>query len=204
METLLTNISNLRDEVLFLFIKPYWPRRIIPNHITYVRLVIGVGIFILLFFFGVENKLLIVSLFCIGLVTDVLDGSVARGTGRVTTFGAMLDSVSDRVLIVPIAAYSLYADHKWMLLCLLLAEAVNAIFSLYYNTREIYLESNIFGKTKMVIASLVLVVILYLFPNPPPLFFIIILWLTIPISFLSIFSKIMELREKNHGANQNI
>ena len=191
LESFLTNLSNLRDEALFLFIKPYWPRKIIPNHITYLRLGLGILIFILLFFFSFEDKVWIVSLFCVGLLTDLLDGSVARGTNKVTEFGA-------------IAVYSLYANHKWMLLCLLLAEAANAIFSLYYNTKEIYLESNIFGKTKMVMASLVLVVILYLFPNPPPLFFIVILWLTIPISLLSILSKIMELKAKHHGKNQNI
>jgi len=191
----LEKIDHYRDEFLFLFIKPYWPRKIIPNHITYVRVVISVILFVLLFFLGVENKLLIISLFCIGVLTDLFDGSVARGLNKVTEFGAMLDSTADRLLIIPIAVYSLFNLHKWLLLTLILVEIINAFYSIYYKSKEIYLESNIFGKTKMVLLSVVFVVILIVWPQAPPLLFIYGLWLTIPFSFLSIFTRIAELKK---------
>lgn len=194
----LEKIDHYRDEFLFLFIKPYWPRKIIPNHITYLRVVIGVLLFILLFFFGIENKFLIISLFCIGVLTDLFDGSVARGLNKVTEFGAMLDSTADRILIIPIAVYSLFNLHKWLLLTLILVEIINAFYSIYYKSKEIYLESNIFGKTKMVLLSVVFVVILIVWPQAPPLLFIYGLWLTIPFSFLSIFARILELKDKGH------
>lgn len=192
----LEKINTLRDEVLFLFIKPYWPRKIIPNHITYVRVVIGITLFILLFFFRIEDKLLIISLFFIGALTDLFDGSVARGTDKVTEFGAMLDSTADRILIIPIAVYSLFGLHKWLLLALLLTEILNALTSIYYKSREIYLESNVFGKTKMVFQSVAFVVILIAWPDAPSMFFIYILWSTIFFSFLSMFSRISELKLK--------
>lgn len=193
----LEKLDSYRDEFLFLFIKPYWPRKITPNHVTYLRVFIGIALFILLFFLGIENKILIIFLFCAGALTDLIDGSVARGTNRVTEFGAMLDSTADRILIIPIAFYSLYAGHKWLLLSLLLVEVINAISSIFYKSKEIYIESNIFGKTKMVLMSIVFIAILIFFPGAPLPIFTDILWLTIPFSFLSVFTRVLEL--KNEG-----
>lgn len=190
----LEKIDSRRDELLFIFIKPYWPRRITPNHISYLRVVIGVALFILLFFFNVENKLLVISLFCLGALTDLFDGSVARGLNKVTEFGAMLDPIADRILIIPIAFYGLFVSHKWLLLALILTEIVNAVSSVYYKSKQ----SNIFGKTKMVLMSIVFAAILVVWPKEPAPIFIYGLWLAIPISFLSIFSKIMELKNKGN------
>lgn len=192
----LEKIDGLRDKLLFLFIKPYWPRKIIPNHITYARVVIGILLFVLLFFFRIEDSFLIIFLFCIGALTDLFDGSVARGTNKVTELGAMLDSTADRILILPIAVYSLFEFHKWLLLALILTEIFNALSSIYYKSKEIYLESNIFGKTKMVLQCIVFVVILIVWPKAPSQFFISILWSTIIFTFLSIFSRVSELKLK--------
>jgi phosphatidylglycerophosphate synthase len=186
-------LDSYRNELLYLFIKPYWPRWILPNHITWVRVIFGILLSVLLFWFGIEDKFLIVSLFCIGALTDFIDGPVARGTNKVTEFGAMLDSTADRILIIPIAVYSLFSIHKWLLLILLLVEVLNTIVSILYKSKEIYMESNIYGKVKMVLQSIVFVVILFAWPHSPFQFFIDILWLTIPLSLLSIFARLVEM-----------
>ncbi|MCX6720009.1 MAG: CDP-alcohol phosphatidyltransferase family protein, partial [Candidatus Staskawiczbacteria bacterium] len=107
LQKFLEKIDSYRDKLLFLFIKPYWPRRITPNAVTWTRVFISILLFVLLFWFKVENKGLILSLFCIGVLTDLIDGPIARGLDKVTEFGAMLDSTSDRLLLIPIAFYSL-------------------------------------------------------------------------------------------------
>ena len=48
-KSFLEKIDKLRDRVLFIFIKPYWPRQILPNHLTIIRILIGIYLFILLF-----------------------------------------------------------------------------------------------------------------------------------------------------------
>ena len=73
---------------------------------------------------------------------------------------------------------------------------LNALVSIFYKSKEIYLESNIFGKTKMVLQSIVFIVILIIWPNLPSQFFIYMLWLTIPFSFLSMTAKALELQAK--------
>ncbi len=198
----LEKIDHYRDELLFLFIKPYWPRKIIPNYVTAIRIVIGVALFVLLFFFGIENKALIVSLFVIGAISDFIDGPIARGTNKVTELGAMLDATADKMLIIPIAFYALFHMHKWLLLILILTEVINAIASIFYKSKEIYLESNIFGKIKMTMLSIVFIVILIIWPNPPALIFIDVIWLSLPFSFLSIFARILELKDKGYIKNK--
>jgi CDP-diacylglycerol--glycerol-3-phosphate 3-phosphatidyltransferase len=198
LKLFLEKIDSYRDKILFLFIKPYWPDWFIPNYMTSIRIVIGILLFVLLFFLGIEDKSLIIWLFVIGALTDFIDGPIARGKNQVTELGAMLDSTADRILIIPIAFYSLFQVHKWLLLILVLVEIINAISSIYYKSKEIYLESNIFGKTKMVVMSVVFIVILIVWPNSPPLFYIYCLWLTVPLSFLSIFTRILELHPKKY------
>lgn len=204
LQNFLEKLDSYRDKFLFIFIKPFWPRKITPNHVTWIRVFTGLALFILLFFFEIQNKTLIISLFCIGVLTDLLDGPVARGTGRVTEFGAMLDSTADRLLILPIAIYSLFPSHKWLLLVLLLMEIMNALFSIFYKSKEIFLESNIFGKTKMVLQSFVFIVILIFFPKTPPEFFLDILWFSTIFTILSIFIMVIELKNKGHVKNKYI
>ncbi|MDP3882640.1 MAG: CDP-alcohol phosphatidyltransferase family protein [Candidatus Staskawiczbacteria bacterium] len=197
LQSFLEWLDSFRDRFLFLFIKPYWPRIITPNHVTYLRAVIGVSLFVLLFFFDITDRILILSLFFIGVLTDFVDGPVARGTNRVTEFGAMLDSTTDRVLLAPIAVYALFGAHKWLLLILFLFEILNALTSLHYKSKEIYLESNIFGKIKMVLMSVAFIAILFYWPITPPLYLFYMLWLTIPLTILSAVTRIIELKNKN-------
>jgi len=197
LQSYLEWLDSFRDRFLFIFIKPYWPRIITPNHVTYIRAIIGVTLFILLFFFNITDPILILSLFFVGVITDFVDGPVARGTNRVTEFGAMLDSTTDRVLLAPIAIFALFGVHKWLLLILFLFEILNALTSLHYKSREIYLESNIFGKIKMVLMSVAFIAILFYWPTSPPQFFFYLLWLTIPLTLLSAFTRIVELKNKN-------
>jgi len=200
----LEEIDSYRDKLLFLFIKPYWPLKITPNHVTYVRVIIGILLCVLLFFFNIENKILILTLFFIGAITDFVDGPVARGTNRVTEFGAMLDSTADRILIIPIALYSLFSLEKWLLLSLILIEVTNALTSLFYKSKEIYLESNIFGKIKMTIQAIVFIIILITWPNLPAEFFLDLLWISIIFGILSIFARILDLKNKQHVQLKNI
>lgn len=194
----LEKIDRYRDELLFLFIKPCWPKSITPNHITYVRIVMGTALFFMLFFFGIENKIIMILLFGIGALTDLFDGSVARGLNKVTDFGATLDIIADRILVLPIAVYSLYQSEKWLLFALLIFEFIGAIIAAFHESRQKYVV-NIFAKTKMVLWVVVFVAILVVWPDPIPLFFVYVLCISLVFSFLSIITRIKtyEAQSKN-------
>ena len=192
----LEKLDHWRDEILFSFIKPLWPRFITPNIITYARIIIGVALFILLFFLKIEDQGMIIMLFCVGVITDLLDGSVARGLNKVTEFGTMLDPVADRILILPIAVYGLYQSQKWVLLSLIAIEIVGSLIALYHKSKEQHVVQNIFGKTKMVIYSVVFAEILIRWPNGPSAIFEDALLASIFFAILSISVRIIELNKK--------
>jgi CDP-diacylglycerol--glycerol-3-phosphate 3-phosphatidyltransferase len=203
LKLFLENLDKLRDQILFAFIKRFWPKKIIPNHITYVRLIIGILLFILLFYFKIEHKSFIISLFIIGILTDLLDGSVARYFKKETAFGAKLDSISDRILIIPIAVYSLLGNHKWLLLILLVLEVINGLASAY-QTKDVDFKGNIFGKVKMVLQSIVFGAILIVWPASPNIFFIDILWLSTAVNILNIYLKINDLNFPKFSKQINV
>ncbi len=204
MAILYTILSNLqkflewadsyRNKALYFFIKPFWPRWVLPNYISWVRIFISVVLFVLIFWLKIEDKILILSLFCFGALTDLIDGPVARSLNKITEFGAMLDPIADKMLIMPIAVYSLFFYHKWLLLNLIIMEIINVLVAIFYKSKKPYTESDIFGKTKMVLQSITFFAILFTWPNSPLQFFINILWLSIPLSILSVFTKLTEVQ----------
>ncbi len=195
LKLFLEKMDNLRDKALFILIKPYWPRKILPNHLTIIRIIIGILLFILLFYYKNTNGILIILLFCIGALTDLLDGSVARAFKEETKVGAMLDPIADRILIIPIAIYSLFNLHRWLFLFLILLEIINVLISTYAYGKNIFIQSNIFGKIKMVLQSIVFAAILLFWPETPYILFIYILWLSIVFIIISIFFKILEIKK---------
>ena len=64
----------------------------IPNALSFYRIVV----FPLMVFYVIAgNERLFAIFLCINLITDVLDGFIARTFGLVTKFGARLDSLAD-------------------------------------------------------------------------------------------------------------
>lgn len=189
----LEKIDKIRDEAFFIILRKFWPQNFLPDYISWVRVFIG---FIILgfLFFGIENKTLIISLFIIGAFSDLLDGSVARCFKKETKFGAILDPLADRVLLAPIAFYSLFQSYALLLFMLIVVEIANAFASMYAQSKDIFLKSNIFGKTKMVLQSIVFAVILIVWPNPLSMFFIYILWVSVIFTILSMLLKISDIQ----------
>lgn len=68
--------------------------RIPPNSVTLLGLVVQAGVAVLI----IDGRLLVAGLVAIvaGLL-DGIDGAVAKASGKVTKFGAFLDSTTDRV-----------------------------------------------------------------------------------------------------------
>lgn len=73
----------------------------IPNTLTFSRLIIT---FIIIYcIFARVNIVVIASLFAIGMITDFLDGQIARRFNRTTEFGRKFDMIADRFLMTGVA-----------------------------------------------------------------------------------------------------
>jgi len=199
VKTFLETLDNIRDRALFLVIIPYWPRKITPNHLTIARIAIGIFLFFLLFYLKNNSQALVVSLFFVGAITDLFDGSVARAFNKATNLGAMMDAIADRILIIPIAIYSLFNPHRWLFLFIILLEVTNTLIAAYAQGKNIFVESNIFGKIKMVLQSVVFGAILIFWPESPNMFFIYILWVSVVFLVASIVFKLLDIRSAIYG-----
>jgi phosphatidylglycerophosphate synthase len=62
------------------------------------------------------NRWLVVALAAIALVTDLIDGRLARRRGEVTRFGAVLDMETDAFLILVLSCYAVPLVGGWVLL----------------------------------------------------------------------------------------
>ncbi len=188
---LLEKLDKFRDDALFVFIKPYWPREITPNRLTFLRIFIGLFLFISLFYFSNASQILVVSLFVVGALTDLLDGSVARALNEETALGIIIDPIADKILIIPIAVYSLFNSHRWLFLTILLLEIAGGLLSIRNQSNNTVVKSNIFGKVKMVLQSIALAGILIFWSNNPNMIFIDILWLSVLFLAASVVFKIV-------------
>ena len=90
----------------------------IPNLLSFYRLII----FPLILYFAISNnEKLFVIFICISLITDVLDGFIARNFNMQTNFGLQLDNLADVATIIT-AFYGLFRfkwedfqDHVWVI-----------------------------------------------------------------------------------------
>lgn len=192
LKKILERLDLWRNKILYFFLRPLWPSFITPNQISWFRIGLGIWLSVLLFWLGVEERKTIISIFFIGILTDFIDGPIARCKNKVTELGIMLDPIADRILIMPIALYSLFNFHKWLLLWIIIIEVIEGMVTLLAKSKKLSIESNIYGKTKMVLQSLVFVAILFVWPKPPFQILIDALWLSIPLCLLSILHKLNE------------
>jgi len=185
LKSFLENIDYHRDQFLFPFIKKYWPRWILPNHLTVLRIVLAVFL-IILFALGYKNQAFLICVFVFASLLDLFDGSVARGLNEVTVLGAYMDGIADKILILPIVIFILYESYFWLLLLLFIAEGLAALGYLYHRTKDKLVKANIFGKTKMVLECVGLgYIILFNFPGTPSKLPIIILSIAAAFAFMS-------------------
>jgi CDP-diacylglycerol--glycerol-3-phosphate 3-phosphatidyltransferase len=74
--------------------------RVTPNALTAGGILLCAGASVVVYFEYRDHLLfywLAAGLFIVGSILDILDGALARQSGKATPFGAFVDSVSDRV-----------------------------------------------------------------------------------------------------------
>jgi len=190
--TKLEEFNGVKDRFLSGFVKKHWPRWLLPNYLTIARIAIGFSLFILLFDFRNDSGVFISSLFALGVLTDILDGVVARSLHKKTIFGTYADPLADRILILPVLVYVLM-EYQFLLFFIVFFEIINAFVSMVGQDKELFLEANIFGKTKMAAESAALLVILLFWPKDPNPFLLSVLWMTVGLMLINITAKIDQL-----------
>lgn len=89
----------------------------IPNTLTLIRIVL-IPVLVLVFYLPFpQHEIAAAGIFAVASITDWLDGYLARKLGQMTSFGAFLDPVADK-LMVSVALVLLVEQHDHLIFTL--------------------------------------------------------------------------------------
>lgn len=150
------SIDGAVQKALFWAI-PEWVR---PNHLTILRFVLTPVVLVTLHY---HLRWLALALFIAAVTTDFVDGAMARRRGQITKAGIIIDPIADKILVASVLGYvGFHYLVVKIILALIVAEiilvAIGAGVSL--RTRRPPAAANVFGKSKMVLQSIALIIFL--------------------------------------------
>lgn len=150
-------------------------RRVLPNAITMVRLVLAVVFFVLLERINRAGRpddaqvlgAWAMGLFAFAALSDILDGYLARRWGVVSAFGRIMDPLVDKTLVLggfiylASSRFEAVPDHHmpasgveaWMVVLILLRELLVTGIRSYAEARGIAFPADWSGKIKMFVQS---------------------------------------------------
>jgi len=132
-------------------------------------------------------ELIFAILFIIASFTDFLDGYIARKTQTITTFGKFLDPIADKVLVLTVFSYLVYAQlvPVWMFVSIIMREFIVSGLRLLAVEENIVIAASALGKYKT--AWTMLTLTFYLFEGYAWNDYVgpILLWITVLITIAS-------------------
>jgi CDP-diacylglycerol---glycerol-3-phosphate 3-phosphatidyltransferase len=132
------------------------------NQLTLVRLVAIVPVMAALYIQFPGNRTVATVVYVAAILTDYLDGILARRSGKVTAFGKLMDSVADKAIISSMF-FALVAEGSmpaWMAAIMVVREfAVTGLRMVALESGEV-ISANRWGKAKMNFQSLAILILL--------------------------------------------
>jgi len=185
IEWLPREINKFKDRVLIFVVSRYWPKKVSPNTITYFRIALTPIIVLMLFDYE-QWRTWIIIIFCIGIITDLLDGTVARVFNLQSRTGASLDPLADKLLIIPLLVF-LLQNNKSLLFSIIGVECLLFCIAIIALLLKIWTPANLCGKWKMVFQAIGVLIFLTLDYTP---WGIRILWISVGLGIGSILGHI--------------
>lgn len=130
---------------LFLPIIPNWLK---PNHLTFIRLLFTP---VLIAWLVAQEYQVALIMFIVLVLTDLLDGSIARLRHQITQWGEIWDPIADKVLIGSTIAVLLISTNFALMILILAMEVGFILGGAFQKARivDIDIKANIWGKIKM-------------------------------------------------------
>jgi CDP-diacylglycerol--glycerol-3-phosphate 3-phosphatidyltransferase len=136
-----------------------FPRSVRPNHLTVARFILIPVVLVLLHY---DHRWWALGTFIAGICTDFIDGTMARTRDQITPLGTLMDPVADKLIVGAVMAW---IGHHYLVIQIILVViglelvlmAVGASITL---RKKQVRSSNAFGKSKMVVQSLAMMLFL--------------------------------------------
>lgn len=139
----------------------------LPNQLTVARLALSVIFFVLLgiethvsFYPGKISVVLNVSIlvFLLAVVTDILDGYLARKWGLVSTFGRIADPFADKIVVcggfVMLIGVCPRLVEPWFAVVIIIREFLVSGLRSFLESRGVAFGAALSGKVKMIVQSI--------------------------------------------------
>jgi len=143
-------------EKTWLWAFPYWVR---PNHLTVLRFILIPVVLLLLHY---DHRWWSLGVFIGAICTDFIDGAMARTRDQITRLGTYMDPIADKLLVGAVLAWVGY-DYlvvQIILVLIVLELVLTGIGVGMLVRKKMTRSSNAFGKTKMVVQSIALILFL--------------------------------------------
>lgn len=123
--------------------------RTTPNYLTMLRIALTPVFMIMYQYVGAFFSLLT---FSAAAITDLLDGRIARKTGKITNFGKFMDPLADKLLVCSALIVFLRSDPglitTWMLLIIVVREIAITILRVWGARKGSFIAATKLGKYK--------------------------------------------------------
>ena len=136
----------------------------VPNRLTFLRVVLTGVIIVVLLRPGLPAKLWATGLFMVAVLTDWLDGYLARRLQQITPLGKLWDPIADKLLVIGLLAVfaHLRIVPLWMVLVVVAREVAVTVARVVALRRRAVIAAAKEGKQKAVVQMLTLMLALLL------------------------------------------
>ena len=136
---------------------PHVPLLNIANILTGLRMVL-VPVFVVALFAGgghdSVSRIIAFAIFAVALVTDRIDGQLARSRGEVTEFGKLADPIADKALIgAALIGLSVLGDLPWWVTVLILVREIGVTVLRFVVLRHGVIPASHGGKLKTLVQA---------------------------------------------------
>jgi len=137
--------------------------RHIANKLTLLRIIL-IPVFILVLVYQ-QNKFISAGLFLLLVVTDILDGWIARRRKEITTFGKFMDPLTDKLLVSAALIFLIgTVIQPWMVFVIIAREFMVTGIRLVAMSKDIVIAASSFGKLKTVLQAIAIVFVILNWP----------------------------------------
>lgn len=166
----------------------------IANLLTGLRLVL-VPVFLLFLFAGdgheTSGRITAFVIFAVAVITDRLDGSLARQHGLITEFGKLADPIADKMLIgAALLGLSALGDLPWWVTVVILIREVGVTVLRFAVLHRGVIPASHGGKLKTLVQAVAIGLFVLPLHNWPPVWLTIAWWVMGTAVFLTVATGI--------------
>lgn len=177
----------------------------VPNLLTGLRLVL-VPIFLFFLFAGdgheTASRITAFVIFAVAVITDRLDGSLARSYGVTSEFGKLADPIADKMLVgSALIGLSMLGDLPWWVTVLILFREIAITVLRFAVISRGVIPASRGGKLKTLVQAIAIGLFILPLHNWPPVWTTVawsVMWVAIVLTVVTGIDYVVSARRGNH------